>query len=157
MISTEVVKETTFPCNVIQVALIEITGKQYGKPIHRLEKSDSWPQRFCVSEIQRIVDPESEHGSRYRVGMGLAMFPRLKSGFLDLKPIHLLENHDLVPLAALWIAYSESCRSRKRTFKQVHVTVPASNVHLLQSQFSGSLIHAAAIPTNRGFLAGGLV
>ncbi len=67
------------------------------KRIHRLKKHDSWPQLLHGSRIPRNVDPESEHGTKYRVGMSLGMFCRLKLGFLHLKLIHRLEKHDSWP------------------------------------------------------------
>ena len=66
----------------------------YLKPIHRLEKPDSWGQRLHGSRIPRTMDPESEHGGRYRVGVGSGYVLPIESGFLHPKPIRRLEKHD---------------------------------------------------------------
>ncbi len=66
--------------------------------IRRLEKYNSWAGRGVGglvggSQIRRSVDPESQHGTRYGVGVGPGYVLPIKWCFLDFKPIHL-QKHD---------------------------------------------------------------
>ncbi len=67
----------------------------------------------------KTVDPESQHGTRYGVGVGSGCVVLIEIGFPGPETNPPARKARIMALAAPWITHPENCGSKKPTWNQV--------------------------------------